>query len=309
MLFGLISGCAYIQLTPQIAPFEEKVLSGDGPEKALLIDIHGVIHNQEQRSLAGFPLELGMVERVREILDQAAKDNSLRVLILRVNSPGGTVTSSDILFHEFKSFKEKRKVKIYVTVVDMAASGAYYLALAADRIMGHPTSLVGSIGVIALKVNLKDLMGNVGVDVEVVKSGDKKDFMSPLRPLTPEERRLFQETIDHFHNRFVGLVAENRPQIGLDKVKKLADGRIYTADQALENGLIDQIGYLDDAINGIKEDLHLPSLQVVTYQRPGEYKPNIYSSLPGNLPINLVNIDLGLHLDRTSPNFLYMWLP
>jgi len=193
--------------------------------------------------------------------------------------------------------------------VDMAASGGYYIAMAGDTIVGHPTSLTGSIGVIAVKVNVEGLLHKVGVDWEVVKSGEKKDFLSPLRPLTDEERKLFQFTIDSFHNRFVGIIAENRHNLELAKVAILADGRVYNAEQALEAGLIDKIGYLDDTVSLIKEDLHLSDPKVVTYHRPGEYKSNLYSSIPAPATINLLNIDLGLNLPAASPHFMYLWMP
>ena len=151
--------------------------------------------------------------------------------------------------------------------------------MAADTIMMHPTSLTGSIGVLVMKVNLKGLMGKVGVEWETVKSSVKKDFMSPFRPLSKEERELFQETIDRYYERFVEIVALNRQQLDIAAVRKLADGRIYDARQALKNNLIDSIGYLQDTINLIKKELQQPGLQVITYSRPGEYKSNFYSLL------------------------------
>jgi protease-4 len=120
-----------------------------------------------------------------------------------------------------------------VSVVDVAASGGYYVAMAGDSIMVHPTSLVGSIGVLALKLNLEGLMGKVGVEWEIVKSTEKKDFMSPFRPLTKEERALFQETIDRYYDRFVDLVVLNRDGLDVKEVRALADGRVYNARQLM----------------------------------------------------------------------------
>lgn len=303
------SGCAVFQLGPSMAPFKEKVLMGTGSEKILLLDIQGIISNSDKKSLTGSTIKMGMVEEVREVLMKAEEDENIKALLLRINSPGGTVTSSDIIYHEIKSFKKRKNVRVYVSVVDMAASGGYYIAMAGDTIVGHPTSLTGSIGVIAVKVNVEGLLHKVGVDWEVVKSGEKKDFLSPLRPLTDEERKLFQFTIDSFHNRFVGIIAENRHNLELAKVAILADGRVYNAEQALEAGLIDKIGYLDDTVSLIKEDLHLSDPKVVTYHRPGEYKSNLYSSIPAPATINLLNIDLGLNLPAASPHFMYLWMP
>ena len=198
-------------------------------------------------------------------------------------------------------------MKVYVSVVDIAASGGYYVAMAGDTIMVHPTSLTGSIGVLAMKVNLKGLMEKVGVEFEMVKSADKKDFLSPFRPLSEEERELFQETIDRYYERFVEVVVLNRRQLDIEAVRKLADGRIYDARQALNNQLIDSIGYLQDAIELIKKELNQPSLQVVTYGRPGDYKTNFYSVLESPNAINLINLDMGLNLNQLAPQFLYLW--
>lgn len=302
-------GCATFNLSPSIKPLKEKTLMGKGSDKVLLLDIQGLISNQDKRSLTGFPIKKGMVETIREILMKAEEDDDIKALLLRINSPGGTVTSSDIIYHEIMAFKEKMKIKVYVSIVDLAASGGYYIAMSGDTIMAHPTSLTGSIGVIAVKVNVAGLMDKIGVDWEVVKSGDKKDFLSPLRPLTIEERKLFQQTIDSFHKRFVGTIVKNRPGLELEAVQTLADGRIYNSEQALEAKLIDKIGYLNDTLELIGKDLGVTDPKVITYHRPGEYKSNLYSSLPASPTINLLNIDLGLDLNRTAPHFMYLWMP
>ncbi len=300
--------CALIKVSPQIESFEEIVVEeGIAVEKILLIDIDGPISNRPKKTLVGFRSDTGMVDRIREILKKAEKDKNIKGILLRVNSPGGTVTSSDIIYHEIKSFKERFKVKVYVSVIDVAASGGYYVALAGDSIMVHPTSLVGSIGVLALKLNLEGLMDKVGVEWEVVKSSKKKDFMSPFRPLTKEERGLFQETIDRYYDRFVDLVVLNRDWLDVKEVRALADGRVYNARQALNNHLVDSIGYLKDLVELAKKELDQPDLKVVTYSRPREYKSNYYSSIGSTPKINLINLDLGFDWNQISPQFLFLW--
>ena len=300
--------CALIKVSPQIESFEEIVVEeGSAVEKILLIDIDGPISNRPKKTLVGFRSDTGMVDRIREILKKAEKDKNSKGILLRVNSPGGTVTSSDIIYHEIKSFKERFKVKVYVSVIDVAASGGYYVALAGDSIMVHPTSLVGSIGVLALKLNLESLMDKVGVEWEVVKSSKKKDFMSPFRPLTKEERVLFQETIDRYYDRFVDLVVLNRDGLDIKEVRALADGRVYNARQALNNHLVDSIGYLKDLVELAKKELDQPDLKVVTYSRPREYKSNYYSSMGSTPKINLINLDLGFDWNQISPQFLFLW--
>jgi len=300
--------CALIKVSPQIESFEEIVVEeGSAVEKILLIDIDGPISNRPKKTLVGFRSDTGMVDRIREILKKAEKDKNIKGILLRVNSPGGTVTSSDIIYHEIKSFKERFKVKVYVSVIDVAASGGYYVALAGDSIMVHPTSLVGSIGVLALKLNLEGLMDKVGVEWEVVKSSKKKDFMSPFRPLTKEERELFQETIDRYYDRFVDLVVLNREGLDVKEVRALADGRVYNSRQALNNHLVDSIGYLKDLVELAKKELDQPDLKVVTYSRPREYKSNYYSSMGSAPKINLINLDLGFDWNLISPQFLFLW--
>ena len=300
--------CALIKVSPQIESFEEIVVEeGSAVEKILLIDIDGPISNRPKKTLVGFRSDTGMVDRIREILKKAEKDKNIKGILLRVNSPGGTVTSSDIIYHEIKSFKERFKVKVYVSVIDVAASGGYYVALAGDSIMVHPTSLVGSIGVLALKLNLEGLMDKVGVEWEVVKSSKKKDFMSPFRPLTKEERELFQETIDRYYDRFVDLVVLNRDGLDVKEVRALADGRVYNARQALNNHLVDSIGYLKDLVELAKKELDQPDLKVVTYSRPRDYKSNYYSSMGSTPKINLINLDLGFDWNQISPQFLFLW--
>jgi protease-4 len=183
------------------------------------------------------------------------------------------------------------------------------VAQAADRIIVHPTSLTGSIGVIALKMNLSGLMDKVGVGFEVVKSGDHKDFLSPFRALTKDERQIFQETIDDLHQRFVSTIEDNRKQLNRDEIKKLADGRIYTSQQALNAKLIDQVAYMDEAEEFIKKDLDLDEMRLVIYHRAGQYKSNIYSSPPVPPAINFNLVNLNFMPETPGPNFMYLWMP
>lgn len=308
LLMMVFSGCLSINLTPKMGPLKEKTVSGTGGDKVLLVEIKGVISNKKTVSSLGVETQLGMVDRVREILKKAEQDDDVKALMLRIDSPGGTVTASDIIYHEIKLFKQRKNIKVYAVVMDLAASGGYYIAQAADRIFVHPTSLTGSIGVIALKMNIKGLMDKIGVDFEVVKSGDHKDFLSPFRPMTEGERKVFQETIDSMHQRFVSTIEENRKQLSRDEINELADGRIYTSEQALKAKLVDQIAYLDEVEDFIQKDLGLDALRVVMYYRSGQYKSNIYSStLPPSINFNWIN--LNFVPDTPELNFMYLWMP
>lgn len=305
------SGCAFFNLSlgSRISPLEETVVSGEGDDKVLVIAIKGLISNKKSKTIFGNVMEVGMVERIRETLKKADADHHIKAILLKINSPGGTVTSSDIIYHQLKSFKNKKGIRVYAIFMDLAASGGYYVAQAADKIFAHPTSVTGSIGVISLKMNLKNLLDKVGVEFEVVKSGEKKDFLSPFRPFTVEERELFQETIDSMHQRFVDTVLENRPGISRASMKSLADGRIFTSQQALDFKLIDHIAYLDEAEELIKQDLAVQKLKFVVYSRPGQYKNNLYSALPYSPTINLLNVDLNFLPLNLESKFLYLWIP
>lgn len=309
LLAFAISGCTVnFNLIPKPSPLEEKVLSGEGRSKVLLMDVSGLISNQKDSSLLSPREKQGMVESIREVLNKAERDEDVRAILLRINSPGGTVTSSDIIYHEIKTFKEKNNVRVYAQIMDLAASGGYYVAQAADTIVAHPTSITGSIGVITLKLNLSGLMDKLGVDMEVVKSGEKKDFLSPFRPLSDEERKLFQAAIDDMHERFVTVIAENRPQLNRKHLRMLADGRVFTANQALSARLIDRIGYLDDTQDLIKKELRVQDFRLVTYHRNGEYKENVYSLLQPP-KINVFNFDMDFLPKTPEPHFLYLWIP
>ena len=310
LVFSIIgSGCATINLGPSIGTLEEVTIEGEGPGKILLVNLDGVINNKKDRTLSGSTLRLGMVEEIRSIIDKAEKDDKIKALLIKMNSPGGTVTASDIIFHLLKTYKEKSKVRIYIQVMDLAASGGYYIALAGDEIIAHPTSLIGSIGVIALKVNLQELMSKVGVSWEIVKSGDKKDFMSPFRAFTKEERELFQGAIDRLHNRFVTLIAKNRSSLDISEVRSLADGRVFDAEEAKGLNLIDHIGYITDTLHMIKSDLNNSSLKLVTYHRNDDFQGNIYSQFQKPTSFNLINLDLGFNPNSLSPYFMYIWSP
>jgi protease-4 len=195
--------------------------------------------------------------------------------------------------------------------MELAASGGYYVSLASDAIIAHPTSVTGSIGVIALKFNVKGLMEKIGIEDETIMAGDKKDLWSPFRPSTEEEREIMQNILDDFHGKFMDIVEEGRKELTRERIKVLADGRIYSAEQALKEKLIDGIGYLDDVIELVKEKAGVDKAKVIVYHRPYSYKNNIYSRMPNSdfKNINLVNLDLGGLLDDMGLRFMYLWLP
>jgi protease IV len=296
------AACTFLKvsLTEETQPLSEQVIEGSGRDKILLLDISGFISSRDSDSMPGAAKEPGLLARVREELDRAREDRSVKAVVLRINSPGGGVTASDVLYHELKKFKTETGVKVLAHIMDVGASGAYYAALAADRITAQPTSVTGSIGVIMYRFDATGLMQKIGIQSIEISSGDRKGMGSPFRPLSAEEKALFQNMIDSLQGRFVNAVAEGR-RLAPEKVRTIADGRIYTSQEALDAGLIDGIGYLDDVIAQAKEMAHLSHASVVTYYRPGEYRANLYS-------LSLVNIDMGA-LAEPGARFLYVWWP
>ncbi len=305
----LLSGCVYnLSLFPKLEAFQEEVISGEGDDKILLLDISGFISEEETGNLVKMP---DMVSRVKEELGRAAKDKKVKAVVLRINSPGGTITASDLIHHEIQRFKEKTGKPVFASILDLGASGAYYIAMAADKVVAHPTSVIGSIGVIMLHVNFKGLMEKVGVGAESIKSGTHKDLGSPIKPLSSEGRDILQGIINDMYGRFLKVIAENRTGLRPERIKALADGRVYTASKALESGLIDKIAYFEEVIDMSKEAAGLSEASVILYKRPGEYKNNIYSrSFAAAVdPLAAWGLEPKQLLRGGSPRFLYLWMP
>ncbi|HEU5201856.1 MAG TPA: signal peptide peptidase SppA [Nitrospira sp.] len=301
-------GCVTVNLLEPPGPVQEVQLSGSGDGKVLLLDLSGVISSQDKD---GFIPQPNLLATFKEELTKASKDEKIKAIVVRINSPGGTVNASDILYHELKTFKANKKIPVIVSMMDVAASGGYYLAMASDAILVHPSTVTGSIGVIMLTVNAKGLLEKVGVEASAITSGPRKDMGSPFRTMTADEKAIFQGVIDSFYDRFLAVVKEGRPNLSADQIKKLADGRIYSGDQAKAAGLVDEVGYLDDAIELAKKNAALTEARIVTYRRHGEYQNNIYSRLFGTSSglSSLASLDLLSIVRGGSPQFMYLWMP
>jgi protease-4 len=304
----ITSGCISIELpggVPQ--PLVETVVEGDGSGKILMIQFDGVL-TEEAVSESIFAPGESRVARLREELDRARRDPDIDALLLRINSPGGTVTASDILYHEILRFKQERGIPVVAQLMGIAASGGYYVAMAADRVVAQPTAVTGSIGVIFGGINVAGLMEKIGIENQTLVSGPYKDAGSILREMTPAERAQLQSVLDDMFERFVSVVEKGRPELGADAIERLADGRIYSAPQALEHGLVDQLGDVHDAVDAAERAARLPRSRVITYHRPREFRDNLYSvTAPAS------QVDLGMRsLWKTllpAPAFLYLWTP
>jgi len=185
-------------------------------------------------------------EHIVEELNEYADDSSIKAIVIRIDSPGGGVVVSQEIYNAVKNAKKEGK-KIVVSMGSVAASGGYYVAAAADKIVANPGTLTGSIGVKMEFANVEKLLEKIGVKGMVVKAGEFKDIGSPYRDMTPQEKKLLQDVIDDVHNQFIKAVAEGRDLPEAD-VRAIADGRIFTGQQALGLKLVDQLGDLGDSI-------------------------------------------------------------
>jgi len=310
----ICTGCAFIKvplITP-MQPLQEQVLEGEGQVKILLLDISGTISEKRESKGLGLSRKYSLVAQIKEELQKAQGDRAIVGVIVKINSPGGTVTATDTIYHELMQFKKRTGVRTIACMTGLATSGGYYIASAADEIMAHPTAITGGIGVIAMKLNVDKFLSKIGIEEETIKSGDKKDIWSPLRPSTPEEKEIIQTIINTLHKRFVNVALAGRKSLlRREEIEKLADGRIFTADQALEVKLIDRVGYLDDAVEEMKESLGIAEAKLITYYRPGGYKATIYSGSPvaPHREINLIAINGDGLAPLSGVQFMYLWRP
>ncbi len=308
----LFSGCT----TPRITlfsdasdPLKEVVLEGTDDDKILVIPITGVISDSpKSRFMRTKP---SVVQEVVSHLRLAEKDDRIKAVLFKVDTPGGTTTASDILYHEIVSFKQRTGKKMVVCMMNLATSGGYYVSLPADVIMAHPTTVTGSIGVIMMRPEVSGLMKKIGVDVRVNKSGENKDMGSPFRPITPVEENMLQELADALGRRFVGLVKQHR-KMSDAQLATVADARVFLADAAVAAGLVDKIGYLPDAIDEARRIAELGAgARVITYRRTYFPDDNLYNSLTSGSRANPTPmlVDMGLFGDLLSLNtgFYYLW--
>lgn len=291
--------------------FTEQTVTGTGDEKILLIPLKGIITDAPQESL--FRAEPGMVTTIRAMLARASESGDIKAVILEIESPGGGVTASDILCHEFLTFHEETGIPIVCLMDDVAASGAYYVAASAQHIVAHPTTVTGSIGVVMPLFNAEELMNKIGIEARPIKSGKRKDMGSFWRDVNEEERKMLQQLVDELHERFVSIVVQGFKGRGQSKqrgqIETYCDGRIFSGPEAKKLGFVDEIGYFDDALNAAcrKANLGRSQARVVTYVRKASSLLDrlVLQAPPGSKPGITINIQ-GLG-DLKSTRFLYLW--
>jgi len=229
MVFGVLL-CLFLISIWALSYFSSGEESLWGGEKVAIIEVRGVIIDPQP-----------IVERLVKL----RKNEKIKAIVLRIDSPGGAVGPAQEIYAEVK--KAQKEKKVLASVGSVAASGGYYIACGADKIMANPGSITGSIGVIVESLNIEELLHKLGLKSVVVKSGKVKDMGSPFRPMTDEEKQLLQGVLDSVHDQFIRAVAEGR-NLPLEKVRELADGRIFSGDQARALGLVDELGNFEDAI-------------------------------------------------------------
>lgn len=272
-------------------PLDEEYVAGEitGP-KIAVVEITGLIMD-------------GQVDYALKQLRQARDDTSVRAVILRIDSPGGTVSGSDRIWREIQLLRSRDK-PVVASMGGMAASGGYYAAAAADHIFAEPTTLTGSIGVILEVPEISGLLDKVGVDVQTVKTGKWKDSPSLFRPLSDEERQRWDSLIDGAYQRFVRVVAQGR-KTPVSDILPLAQGQVYTAGEALKAKLVDEIGYRDDAIQYLMNKTNLESAHVIRYAEPQSVVETLFGP-QSSAASRGFSLDASTLLDLQTPRMLYL---
>lgn len=243
-----------------------------------------------------------MVEDVESVLRVAAEDYRVKAIVLKVNSPGGTVNASNLIWNDLMKFKRTGK-PVIAFFNGTAASGAYYISVAADKIIATPETWTGSIGVIMQVADYSGKFKKDGIKVVTIKSGPHKDMLSPYKPAEKSDLEIMQRIINASFDRFVQKVADGR-HMNESVVRILADGRIYDADQALKNGLIDQVGYIEDSFEAAKDLANIKDASLVLLENKTAAAPSIISILKGRSSIE--SDHRGFPYSRT-PELYYLW--
>ena len=300
-----------IRLFPSTAdPLQEYTLQGKEKGKVLVIPLRGMISDAPKRQF--IRTRPSMVQELVSKLRKAEDDPEVKAVLIKIDSPGGSVIASDLIYNEIVGFKKRKQAKVVVAMMGVAASGGYYIALPADFIMAHPTTVTGSVGVLFIRPDVSGLMEKIGVDVNVSKTGKNKDMGSPFRQATQEEKKITQDLIDQLADRFLDRITEHR-KLDATKLKEISSARIYLANEALNLGMIDRIGYLGEAVSEAKKLAELPQdAKVVVYRRTEYPDDNLYNTATSRYEgrdLSIISLDLPGSLMPLQTGFYYLWQP
>jgi protease-4 len=298
ILFGSIGGGSDTIGPLPAASWEEQIVRGEGVRRIVIIDVEGAIGAVADP----FSLQISQSQLLSQIR-QAGNDPLVEAIVLRVNSPGGGVVASNELHAALNAIEKPLVVSMGAT----AASGGYYIATAADKIYANPDTLTGSLGVILALTNYAEAFDTLGLKAYVYKSGDLKDIGSPTREPTAEEQAVLQSVVDEAYEGFVDVIVAGR-DLSRERVLELADGRLYTGSQALELGLIDELGNLDDALAEAQRMAGIDRALIVRYIESTSLRSLLLARL--NQPVAPAD-PLGLRAvtNPPTPQLEYRWLP
>ena len=282
---------------------------GTGPHPRIaLVDIDGLLLNQNYGSL--YAVGDNPLASLRDKLDAAVRDPQVAAVLLRINSPGGSVTACDVMAEELRRFRAETGKPVVACLMDLATSGAYFVAAEADRIVAHPTGLTGGLGVVFNHYNLQDAMAQLNLLADSVKSGPKIDMGTITAPLDDETRTMIQKMADAYRDHLQKRVRQRRTAMTARDQQAIADGRVVLASQALEWHLVDRLGYVHDAIAEAEHQAGVAGAEVVLFHRSGYPAHSLYAITPNPPPLSEA-IPLSYPgLDRSRlPTFLYLWQP
>jgi protease-4 len=293
------------------SPMREALVDGEpgAPDKILLIATHGIL----LESSSGWGGGANPVTSTIQALDYAERDKAVKGIVLHIQSPGGGISDCDRILHRIQRFRKARpQVPLVASLGDVAASGGYYVAAAADWIVAQPSTITGSIGVIMQLPNVEKLAQSVGFRMEVVKSAERKDIGSPFRSLTDAERAHFQGLIDEMYEQFLSVVLEGRRGkiLSRDALLPLADGNVTLARKAVATRLVDAIGYRDDAFEEARRRAKAPGAKVIRYERtPGFLDLLGLRVAPASSPDLDAVARLARHVGDGTARMMYLWAP
>ncbi|MCT8137367.1 signal peptide peptidase SppA [Anaerobacillus sp. CMMVII] len=285
---------------------EKTIEKGNGNGKIAVLYVNGVIE-EGSGAPSIFDSATYNHRHFMAMLRHASQDPQVDGIIIRVNSPGGGVVESAEIHDLILEVQEEYRKPVYISMASIAASGGYYIAAPADKIFANEATITGSLGVIMQTINISELAENHGVRMDTIKSGIYKDIMSPLREMTDSERAILQSIIDDSYEKFVEVIANGR-NMDRNQVLKLADGRIYSGRQALEVGLVDDLGNLDHVIEVLRDDIGRGEIDVIRYEAPFSF-PGFLTMTTQKLVLKQQD-PLGLKqlLEYSnSPSLMYMY--
>ncbi|MCA9289290.1 MAG: signal peptide peptidase SppA [Phycisphaerales bacterium] len=296
---------------------ETAVLTSDdhaGSAKVALIEVRGLIADAATPGLISSGEN--PVDRLVASLDKAAEDRSVRAVVLRIDSPGGSVTASDVMYREIARFRERTGKPVIASLSTVAASGGYYIALAADEIVTEPTCITGSIGVIFPTFNFSEAMNRWGIASRAVVSRPNKDLASPFEPMEEEHYAILQRLVDEDYARFRGLVVERRPGLSESNLEQATDGRIFSGQQAIDLGLADSAGGIREAFDRALAAAGVEGGRLVRYHPRGVTPRTAYAraEAPENSPQAAGPTALEIRLPGSTEwppaaGAYYLWMP